>query len=270
PAANAELALLIEVAATPTPGNVDREREYPDLRFEQFLAGAVGAREGLERAAAGDPLGESFETAVAGMSRQRAGNTQFGCLLLLVPLVAAAAGVEESVRAVCESTTVEDAVNFYRAFDHVDVAVDDPPEGMEPLDVRRGAAAVPTVRDRQVTLWDVLSDAAPHDGNAREWAEGFPRTFDAAASIVADEGPVTDRVARVFLDLLAAEPDTLIETKHGRETAERVTRRAEEIDSPEAASEWAAALVADGINPGTTADVTAAATFVALQRGVSV
>ncbi len=270
PAANAELALLLEVTGTPKPGNVDRERDFADLRFEQFLAGAVGAREGLERAAAGDPLGESFETAVAGMSRQRAGNTQFGCLLLLVPLVAAAAGVEESVRAVCESTTVEDAVNFYRAFDHVDVAVDDPPEGMEPLDVRRGAAAVPTVRDRQVTLWDVLSDAAPHDGNAREWAEGFPRTFDAAASIVADEGPVTDRVARVFLDLLAAEPDTLIETKHGRETAERVTRRAEEIDSPEAASEWAAALVADGINPGTTADVTAAATFVALQRGVSV
>ncbi|MFW5974397.1 MAG: triphosphoribosyl-dephospho-CoA synthase, partial [Natrialbaceae archaeon] len=44
---NAQLALLLEVSSTPKPGNVDRKREYPDLRFEQFMAGAVGARRGL-------------------------------------------------------------------------------------------------------------------------------------------------------------------------------------------------------------------------------
>ncbi|OYR44892.1 triphosphoribosyl-dephospho-CoA synthase, partial [Halorubrum sp. Eb13] len=48
PVDDATLALLLEVAGTPKPGNVDRRRDLGDLRFESFLGGAVGAREGLE------------------------------------------------------------------------------------------------------------------------------------------------------------------------------------------------------------------------------
>ena len=275
PAANAELALLLEVAGTPKPGNVDRERDLADLHFEQFLAGAVGARPGLARAADGASFGEAFETAVAGMRRQNGGNTQFGCLLLLVPLVAATVRADgdvptrETVRTVCRATTVDDAAAFYRAFELVDVAVADPPAGMEPLDVRRGADAVPTLREREVTLWTLVTDAADHDGNAREWTEGFPRTFRAAARIEADDGPVTDRAARAFLDLLAEAPDTLVETQHGTAVAEEIQARAAEIDGLTAAREWADELVARGVNPGTTADITAAALYVALTRGVS-
>ncbi|WP_277553062.1 triphosphoribosyl-dephospho-CoA synthase [Halobaculum limi] len=279
PAANAELALLLEVAGTPKPGNVDRHRDLADLRFEHFLAGAVGARLGLDRAAAGDPVGEAFETAVAGMSQQSGGNTQFGCLLLLIPLVrAAAAGdcTREGVREVCEATTVDDAAGFYRAFEHVDVAVADPPEEMDALDVRRGADAVPTLRECDLTLFDVMeASASPGDGhgsdaNAREWVDGFPRTFRAAEAIRADEGPIADRAARAFLELLAEEPDTLVATNHGREVAREVCDRAASVDSLAAAEEWAAELVDRGINPGTTADLTAAALFVALERGVDV
>ncbi len=272
PAANAELALLLEVAGTPKPGNVDRERDLTDLHFEQFLAGAVGARPGLKRATRAS-FGEAFETAVAGMSQQDGGNTQFGCLLLLVPLVAATpdgdAPTRESVRRVCAETDTADAVGFYRAFEHVDVAVADPPDGMEPLDVRRGADAVPALREREVTMAELMADAAPHDANAREWTEGFPRTFRAADEIVADDGPVTDRAARAFLDLLAEAPDTLVATEHGEEVAQEVSARAAEIDDREAARSWATELVDRGINPGTTADLTAAALYVALARGVS-
>ncbi|MFC7068385.1 triphosphoribosyl-dephospho-CoA synthase [Halobaculum lipolyticum] len=281
PAANAELALLLEVAGTPKPGNVDRRRDLANLRFEQFLAGAVGARPGLERAAAGDPVGEAFETAVAGMSEQSGGNTQFGCLLLLVPLVRAAAAGDltaEGVREVCAATTVDDAAGFYRAFEHVDVAVADPPEGLDALDVRRGADAVPALRERGATLLDVLSASAapvdesgtPRDANAHEWVAGFPRTFRAAEAIRDDEGPVTDRAARAFLDLLAETEDTLVRTRHGAEVAREVRDRAAEVASLDEAEEWADDLVGRGINPGTTADLTAAALFVALERGVTV
>ncbi|MFC7098666.1 triphosphoribosyl-dephospho-CoA synthase [Halobaculum marinum] len=281
PAANAELALLLEVAGTPKPGNVDRHRDLVDLRFEQFLAGAVGARPGLERAAAGAPVGEAFETAVAGMSEQSGGNTQFGCLLLLVPLVRAVAAGDLSpsgVRDVCEATTVADAAGFYRAFEHVDVAVADPPEGMDALDVRRGADAVPALRERETTLFDVLSASAepvddagtPGDANAREWVEGFRRTFRAAEAIVADDGPLVDRAARAFLDLLAEADDTLVRTQHGAEAAAEVRERAAEVESLADAEAWAAELVDRGVNPGTTADLTAAALFVALERGVTV
>ena len=279
PAQNAELALLLEVSGTPKPGNVDRGRDFPDLRFEHFLAGAVGAQEGLRAAAHGAPVGEAFERAIAGMSRQRGGNTQFGCLLLLVPRVKAAAGSDLSpagATEVVEATTVDDAAGFYRAFERVDVAVGDPPEDAPDLDVRRGSGAVPALRERGLTLYDVMEVSAPRDGNAREWTGGFRRSFDAAESILNDEGPAPDRIARAFLDLLAEESDTLIATEHGEAAAEEVRRRAEaakerrDAGNPEAVEVLADELVAEGLNPGTTADVAAAAAFVALERGLPV
>lgn len=299
PAENAELALLLELAGTPKPGNVDRRREYPDLRFEHFLAGAVGAREGLTLAAEGAPLGGAFEQAVAGMARQQGGNTQFGCLLLVVPLVSARAGgrlTPEGVSNVVARTTVEDATNFYRAFDHVDVAVrepaekqaadeqsgtDSPPptEGQpaEPadiaaeLDVTRGSDAIPAVRERGLTLLDLMEASTAHDGNAREWTKGFPRTFEVAAHIRQDQGPAPDRVARAFLEQLANEPDSLVATQHGRAVAKQVQTRAAAVDRDlDAAEQFATDLIEDGINPGTTADIVAAGTYVALERGLSV
>ncbi|MFB6092324.1 MAG: triphosphoribosyl-dephospho-CoA synthase [Haloquadratum sp.] len=275
PAANAQLALLLDVGAAPKPGNVDRDHDLADLRLEHFLAGAVGAGAGLGRAAAGAPVGVAFERAVAGMSRQSGGNTQFGALLLLVPLVRAAADPDrelapDGVAAVVASTTVADAADFYRAFDHVDVAVGDPPEDGAVPDVRRGGAAVPTLRERDLTLADVM-ERSEDDGNATEWTTGFERTFETAASIVADDGPVTARIARAFVDRLAREPDTLVRTNHGAAVAADVRRRAADArGDPEAVADLDDDLRAAGINPGTTADLVTAATFVALERGVGV
>ena len=170
-AQDAQLALLLEVTGTPKPGNVDRAHDHDDLRFEHFVTGAVGALPGLRLAADGEPVGDAFERAVAGMSQQAAGNTQFGALLVLTPLVRAAADGDlspDGARAVAEATTVEDAAGFYRAFEHVDVAVEEPPAGMEPLDVRRGAAAIPTLRERALTLSDVMDRSTDVDGRDRK------------------------------------------------------------------------------------------------------
>jgi len=283
PAENAELALLLEVAGTPKPGNVDRHRDLGDLAFEQFLAGSVGSARGLRMAAAGAPLGRAFERAVAGMSRQSGGNTQFGCLLLLTPLVSVAAKNDlsrEAVDARCRATTVDDAVDFYRAFEHVDVAVSDPPEDATDLDVRRGSAAESALRERELTLRDVLALSAAAeipDTNGQEWIEGFPRTFAAGEGLLADDGPVLDRTARCFLRELAAEPDTLVATNHGSETAREVQNRAaatletvRKTGSLDAGEELAEEFVTEGINPGTTADRVAAALFVALEWGLEV
>jgi triphosphoribosyl-dephospho-CoA synthase len=273
-AENAQLALLLEVSSTPKPGNVDRHRDHDDLRFEHFVTGAVGAREGLDRAAEGAPVGEAFERAVAGMSRQTGGNTQFGAVLLLVPLVRAAAAGDltaESARAVVGRTGVEDAVGFYRAFEHVDVAVDEPPEDLPLPDVRRGGDAAPELRDRGLTLADVMAESAPGDGIAREYTEGFERTFRTADRIRGGSGPVTDRAADAYLEALAAEVDTFVVTTHGRETAEEVRRRARAVrNGEEPPEELADELVERGINPGTTADLVAGGLFVALERGLVV
>jgi triphosphoribosyl-dephospho-CoA synthase len=273
-AENAELALLLEVSSTPKPGNVDREREYPDLRFEQFLAGAVGTREGFETAADGGPVGEAFERTITGMSQQRGGNTQFGAILLLAPLVAAAGRGDltpEGASDVVAGTTTEDAVAFYSAFDHVDVAVDDPPEGMDALDVRRGSDAAPALRERGLTLEDVMVHSADRDGIAAEWTGGFQRTFRTARAIESGSGPVTDRAADVFLTLLAEEVDPFVVIQHDRATAREVRERAQAaLAGEEDVEELAAEFVERGINPGTTADVVAGGLFVALEGGLGV
>ena len=270
---NATLALLLEVAGTPKPGNVDRAHDFPDLHFDHFLAGAVGAQPGLEAAADGAAVGEAFETAVAGMADQRGGNTQFGALLLLVPLVAATREdlSPESARAVVEDTTVADAAAFYRAFEHVDVFVDDPPADAEALDVRRGADAIPALEERGLTLSDVMALSADADGVAREWTTGFERVFWAGERVLELDGPVSERGARVFLELLADAPDTLVAKQHGQAAAEAVSERAAAVlDGSADPESFADDLVASGRNPGTTADLVAAGLFVALERGVTV
>ena len=273
-AQNATLALLLEVSGTPKPGNVDREREYDDLRFEHFLAGAVGALDGFDLAATGAPVGQSFERAVAGMSQQRGGNTQFGAILLVTPLVAATARGDctpEGTRQIVGETTVDDAVHFYRAFDHVDVSVDDPPEGMETLDVRRGSDAESAIRDRGLTLADVMERSAEGDGIAAEWVDGFPRTFEGAQALELSDGAITHRTSALFLAFLAREVDTFVVTQHDAATALEVRDRARAVlEGEEDPYELAEELVQRDINPGTTADIVAGALFVALEDGLVV
>ncbi|OIB58900.1 triphosphoribosyl-dephospho-CoA synthase [Natrialba sp. SSL1] len=274
PAQNAHLALLLEVASTPKPGNVDRHRDLEDLRFEHFLAGAVGSQRGLRMAADGAAIGPAFERAVAGMADQDGDNTQFGALLLLTPLVRAAATElsQPVAESIVEETTVADAAAFYRAFEHVDVHVADPPADMAPLDVRRGGDAIPALEKRGLTLLEVMEQSVPGDDVAREWVTGFERSFAAAEQLANVDGPLPDRAATVFLSLLADRPDTLVATKHGEGVAREVTDRADELAAQDALSTdrgaveaFADDLVERGINPGTTADITAAALFIALE-----
>ncbi|KYH26590.1 2-(5''-triphosphoribosyl)-3'-dephosphocoenzyme-A synthase [Halalkalicoccus paucihalophilus] len=273
PAENAQLALLLEVSGTPKPGNVDRERDLPDLRYEQFLASAVGAGAGL-RAAESGPVGEAFERAVEGMAAIHGENTQFGALLLLVPLVGAASDGDLSAAGterVARNTTVEDAAAFYRAFEHCSVFVSDPPDEWDDLDVRRGSEAIPALEERDLTLHDVMALGEDADDVAREWAGGFERSFRAADRIAELSGPLSDRAATTFCEALADRPDTLVAKKHGVEVAKEASDRvAAALGNREALSALAAEFVERRINPGTTADIVAAGLFIALERGVEV
>jgi triphosphoribosyl-dephospho-CoA synthase len=273
-AENAQLALLLEVSGTPKPGNVDRHRDYEDLRFEQFMAGAVGSLSGLRMAVDGVTLGRAFERAIAGMAEQSGGNTQFGALLMLTPLVRAAATdrlTAAGTTAIVEATTVDDACSFYRAFEHVDVAVEAPPEGLDALDVRRGSEAVETLRERETTLYDVMALSAEVDGVAAEWTSGFERSFEAAEWLLADDGPIYRRASRTFLRLLADQPDTFVVTRNSEAAAEEATERARAVlEGAEDGEELAEEFRDRDINPGTTADITAAALFIALEGGMEV
>ncbi|WP_269848804.1 triphosphoribosyl-dephospho-CoA synthase [Methanosarcina horonobensis] len=76
----AQLAMLLEVSASPKPGNVDREHNYPDTCFEHFVASSVSVYPVLELAAKStERIGLLLRSAVYESSTwQQGGNTHFG------------------------------------------------------------------------------------------------------------------------------------------------------------------------------------------------
>ena len=129
----AQLAMLLEVSAPTKPGNVDRFHEYPDTRFEHFVASAVGVYPVLKRASLSRRgVGTLIKEAVLQSMRWHdCGNTHFGTFLLLIPLSMAAGEVLEmgklekrgatlvlrdTAQRIVRSTDVLDALEFYEAF----------------------------------------------------------------------------------------------------------------------------------------------------------
>ena len=268
-AAAAQLACLLEASA-PKPGNVSPGRHFADLRYEDFLAAASAIGEPLADAAV-RPLGVTIRLAVEATRRWTRSNVNLGIVLLLAPLVRAASqsGVADarSVRAVLGHTTVDDAREVYAA---IRLAA---PGGLGQVE-SQDVALEP---DR--TLVDVMRLAAERDGIAREYATGFDTTFTIGAPAIArsrrDGLEWNDAVVETYLTLLAAAPDTHIARRGGSQLAADVTKRAQDVIAAGGVRSAAGRAAIDGFdralrvpnhtaNPGTTADLTAAAIFVEL------
>jgi len=76
---------------------------------------------------------------------------------------------------------------------------------------------------------------------------------------------------RAFISRLGMTRDTHIINTHGPQVATEIRQRAASLeDDIDQIRELDRELVDRNINPGTTADLTVAATFVALERGMSI
>jgi triphosphoribosyl-dephospho-CoA synthase len=265
----AQAAGLLEVAAV-KPGNVTRYHDFDDTRFEDFLLSAVAMGAALG-AAGSTGVGETVLRAVQDTRRFVAANTNLGIVLLMAPLARAAAGNAAPLRGrlsrVLATLTVSDARAVYSAIRLAE------PGGLgevEKQDVRE---------EPTVTLREAMALAAERDTIAREYVTDYDVTFSLAV-------PALQRVRarglgwpaatlESYLRVLAEVPDTLIARKRGPAAARAVSERAREVlgagemGSPERARAVAAfdsELRGDAnrLNPGTTADLVAAALFVAL------
>lgn len=261
PADRAQLAMMLEVCAFPKPGNVDRCHDYADTRLEHFLASTIFARPALEEAATGKGrIGEIIGHAVRQTNVHNGGNTHFGAFILLVPLVYGN-GIDGAVKAIAK-TDVSDAVAFYKAFALTSVRVNADDE----LDVN-DPKALDELRERNLTLFDVMQHSAANDMVAREWINGFILTRR-GADLLHTIGPGREAIVEMFLTLLATEPDTFIIKKHGRAVAEETMIKAREVlDGRRVLETFDAECIDAGINPGSIADITIAAIFVALGEG---
>jgi len=281
----AQLACLLE-ASVPKPGNVSPGRPFADLRYEDFLAGAAAI--GAPLAAAGSqPLGLMIRAAIDATARWTRSNTNLGIVLLLAPLAQAAVRLKpdttyadvasgfsltlrDAVRHVLDTTTIEDARDVYVA---IRLAA---PGGLGHVD-DQDVAGEPTM-----TLIDVMRLAAGRDGVAREYATAYELTFMTGAPALArarrDGLSWEDAIIETFLTLLATTPDTHIARRSGAEMAVDVSRQARAIlvsgGVRSQAGKEAIERMDQGLrdprhlgNPGTTADLTTAAIFVALLDG---
>lgn len=268
--AAATLACLLEASA-PKPGNVSPGRRFHDMGYEDFLASAVAI--GPVLAQAGQrPLGETIRDALRATRRWTAANTNLGIVLLLTPVARAAlAGGEGDLRQrlgrILRSTTVTDATEVYGAIQQAKAG------GMGRVD-KEDLSRPPTV-----TLREAMVLAAGRDAIAAEYVDDYALTFGTGLPAIRGARAAKlgwdEVVIETFLILLAQKPDTLIARKLGPEAAAGVSARAAAIlaiggvRTPEGRAEldkFDAELRHSGNarNPGTTADLTAAALFVAL------
>jgi triphosphoribosyl-dephospho-CoA synthase len=255
--------MMLEVCAYPKPGNVDRCHDYSETRLEHFLASVIFARTSLEEAETGvGRIGEIIKHAVRDTNCHEGGNTHFGAFILLIPLLYGK-GIPGALSAI-EKTDVSDAVAFYKAFAMTSVKM----KATDDLDVN-DPHTLTIIRDRDITLLEIMRHSAENDMVAREWVTGFPLTRR-GADLLKQSGPGRQAIVNTFLTLLASETDTFIVKKHGMAVAREVMLTAREVlDGKRSLEKFDEDCIARDINPGSIADILIASLFIALGEGWS-
>jgi triphosphoribosyl-dephospho-CoA synthase len=269
----AVLAMLFELSSSPKPGNVDRCHDFSDIGFHHFLTSAVSAYPIFLKAACGKsrPGSLIFEGVQAWQTWNLKSNTHFGSLVLMIPIAIAAGRSGElrlELEGVLEKSTVDDSIDFYRAFALAGARVAD--VGDFSLKDQNSSEAI---RNRGKSLLDLMKLSAGHDLVAREWSTHYQRSFHLAERLVAqtDRWGYNDGIVRTFLEALEEVPDSLISAKFGQKIAREVSRLAgEALLDPTLglARRLDDDLLARDINPGSTADLIASSLFISLLNGL--
>jgi triphosphoribosyl-dephospho-CoA synthase len=290
-----ELAILFEVSSE-KPGNVNLKSSFAGTICQHFLASAVAAGPAFQEAGNRGAsvaerklglsevgLGQLIKTCVADVNAwQRGGNTILGTIMLFAP-IAVAAGMtptnknyvfdfsvlRKNIDLAVKSTTALDSVHLYEA---VDIASPSGLNDAPDLDVTDPRSKERLIREN-VTLFEVFKIASDYDDICAEWVNNYPVTFDLAYPYLMMQlktKPLNTAVVHTFLKILSQRHDTFIARKVGKEKAEDVSSDAkavlelggletEEGKKSITAFDEKLRLSQNKCNPGTTADLTAAA-----------
>jgi len=250
----------------PKPGNVHRFAAGHRMTADDFVRSAEAAAEPLARR--GTRVGMRILSAVEATYAAVGANTNLGIILLAAPLAAAAersgTDLPTSLARVLAELDVEDANLAFRAI------VRAAPGGLGHAE-RHDVFAPATV-----TLRQAMTEAADRDRIARQYASDFNDVFTRGEPMLEAALARALRphwaVLAVYLGFLSAFPDSHILRKHGAAVADGTRRMAEgfraRLDASAQPDElladllaWDSALKRDGVNPGTSADLTVATLF---------
>lgn len=245
------------------PGNVHIFADGHGMQIQDFLHSAEVAAAPLAKP--GSTVGERILHAIQATNRAVGCNTNLGIVLLCAPLIHAAY-MEESMpaearlNAVLQDLTLQDAM---LAFNAIKVAS---PAGLGASD-RHDVHQPP-----QGTLLDAMREASEKDYIARQYANGYLEIrlgLQCYEALLQRWQRPAWAVSGLYLHFLASYPDSHIVRKYGAGTAEAILNQAIEYkesffrcENPKthmaALLKWDAELKLNGINPGTSADMTVA------------
>jgi triphosphoribosyl-dephospho-CoA synthase len=297
-----QLATLLEVSVE-KPGNVSFVSSFEGTRVEHFLASAVAAGPSFQEAAYRGysvaekrldvgklSIGELIKACAQNVAAwQHGGNTILGTVMLLVPIATAAgmthtktdfifdlAAVRKNIDVAVKATSAWDSVHLYEA---VDIAVPSGLGGAPDLDVTDPNSKERLLKEN-VSLFEVFKIAAGYDDICHEWVYNYPITFDLAYPYLMQQlkcEPLNIAVVDTFLKILSERPDSFIARKMGKEKALEVSANARAIrelglKTPKGKQrlqefDRKLRLKGNSCNPGTTADLTAAALALATLSG---
>jgi triphosphoribosyl-dephospho-CoA synthase len=298
-----QLAILLEVSAE-KPGNVNLTAGFEGTVCQHFLASAVAAESTFQEAANRGiavaekkigvneiGLGELIKTCAKDVNAwQRGGNTILGTIMLFAP-IAVAAGMtptdknyvfnfsvlRKNIDLAVKSTTARDSVHLYEAVDIANPSgLNDAPD----LDVTDPHSKERLLREN-ITLFEVFKIASLYDDICAEWVNNYHVTFDIAYPYLIEQlesKPLNTAVVHTFLKILSERPDTFIARKVGKEKAKEVSSDAKnvlELGGLETEKgkrslrqfDEKLRLSQNKCNPGTTADLTAAAVTLCILGG---
>jgi triphosphoribosyl-dephospho-CoA synthase len=297
-----QLATLLEVSIE-KPGNVSFVSCFEGTRIEHFLASAVAAAPSFQEAAyrgimvaekrldvGNVGIGELIKACAKDVAAwQHGGNTILGTVMLLVPIAVAAgitpakkgygfdcSALRKNIDATVKATSAWDSVRLYEA---VDIAVPSGLGGAPDLDVTDPNSKERLLKE-SVSLFEVFKIAAGYDDICSEWVYNYPITFDLAYPYLMEQlkrEPLSTAVVDTFLKILSERPDSFIARKVGKDKALQVSADAKAIrelglkttKGKQYLQEFDKKLRLKGnsCNPGTTADLTAAALALATLNG---
>ena len=290
-----QLAIMLEVSAQ-KPGNVSFTSNFEGTRAEHFLASVVAGGPHFQEAAyLGASVAEKrIDVGKVGLGKlikdcivdvdawQKGGNTILGTVMLFIPIAVAAgmtptkedhifdfSQIRKNIDIAVKSTSGWDSVHLYEAVDIANPSgLGDAPD----LDVSDPASKERLLKEN-VGLFEVFKIAQGYDDICYEWVNSYSITFDLAYPYLMEQlerKPLNTAVVHTFLKILAERPDTFIARKVNKQKAIAVSQEAKAIlelggletsEGIKRLAEFDRQLRSKGnsCNPGTTADLTAAA-----------
>jgi len=300
----AQLATLLEVSAYPKPGNVHRLHDFLTTRYEHFLAGSVAVSPSINKLAqsgfdikAGHKtwkdlgIGNYIYSAIKNSFKwQSGGNVNLGIVLLFAPISAAAGYIlkDEIIRVddliqvakkAIKYTTPKDAVSVYRSIRYS--MTDKVLGSVSDLDVGERSSTKQILKEK-INLYEVFMKCAERDTICKEWVSGYDITskkgYPYLVKAIKSSSNINTATIDTFLYLLSENLDSLIVRKNDLTTAKLVSDKAREILDHGGYGTMIGRKLTETfdfdlqgknglLNPGTTADLTAASLFLLLLSG---